>query len=70
MRLRLPLALVASASLALPLFQDRKEPSGPVVGKQTPTIRLNDEKGLAVSLGGEADHWTVLAFYPMAATPG
>ena len=43
----------------------------PEVGKPAPTVRLNDERGKAVRLGPGADTgWTVLAFYPKAATPG
>jgi len=61
--------------LLLPLVlggQETKEkkPAAPVVGKPAPAIRLNDQTGRAVSLGGKSEGWTVLAFFPKAATPG
>ena len=40
------------------------------VGKPAPAFRLNDHDGRLVAVGGKAEHWTVLAFYPKAATPG
>jgi hypothetical protein len=49
---------------------NRPEPEGPRVGKPAPRLRLNDETGKAVSVGGESAQWTVLAFFPKAATPG
>jgi hypothetical protein len=47
-----------------------KAPSLPEVGKPAPAFRLNDHHGKAVEVGGKADRWTVIAFYPKAATPG
>lgn len=41
-----------------------------VVGKPAPVFALNDHNGKAVRVGGESDLWTVLAFFPKAATPG
>ena len=61
---------LATAALAFPVRQDPPKETGPVVGKPAPTIRLNDHTGSAVSLGGESETWTVMAFYPKAATPG
>ena len=64
-----PLALAGTMFL-LP-GQDTKKDTGPVVGKPAPTFRLNDHEGKAVSVGANDDAlWTVLAFYPKAATPG
>ena len=65
--------LLAAALLLAPLaLQDGQEKASqiPEVGKPAPTIRLNDHTGAAVSVGGKAERWTVLAFYPKAATPG
>ena len=69
-----------SLAFALPLLlvpfavqdPDRKPaaPALPEVGKPAPVIRLNDHTGTAVTVGGTAEAWTVLAFYPKAATPG
>ena len=42
----------------------------PEVGKPAPALRLNDHKGNIVELGGKRAGWTVLAFFPKAATPG
>jgi len=42
----------------------------PKVGDVAPTFRLNDHDGDGVSVGGPADWWTVLAWYPKARTPG
>jgi hypothetical protein len=49
-------------------------PSAPVAGQMAPEIRLNDQSGQAQRLAppkpGETGVWTVLAFFPKAATPG
>lgn len=42
----------------------------PEAGKPAPTLRLNDHKGELVELGGKRANWSVLAFFPKAATPG
>jgi hypothetical protein len=60
------LALVALASLA----PQGGAPKKPEVGKPAPAIRLNDHHGKIVELGGKRANWTVLAFFPKAATPG
>ena len=49
---------------------EKPAPKGPEVGKPAPTLRLNDHLGRAATVGGKAEHWTVLAFYPKAMTPG
>lgn len=41
-----------------------------VVGDESPTFTLNDAKGALVTVGGEQERWTVLAFYPKALTGG
>lgn len=45
-------------------------PKKPEVGKPAPTLRLNDHRGAIVEVGGKRTNWTVLAFFPKAATPG
>ena len=68
--LALGLALAPLAPIAM---QDKKQDPAPAVakvGEAAPAIRLNDETGKAVRVGGESDTWTVLAFFPKAATPG
>jgi hypothetical protein len=45
-------------------------PKKPEVGKPAPSLRLNDHHGNIVELGGKRKNWTVLAFFPKAATPG
>ncbi|NOT28880.1 MAG: hypothetical protein HOP15_00365 [Planctomycetes bacterium] len=45
-------------------------PKKPEVGKPAPALRLNDQGGKIVALGGKRASWTVLAFFPKAATPG
>lgn len=45
-------------------------PSPPAVGAPAPTFRLNDHLGSAVAVGAASERWTVVAFYPKAATPG
>lgn len=42
----------------------------PEIGKPAPAVRLNDHRGNIVELGGKRTNWTVLAFFPKAATPG
>ena len=64
----LPLAL-ALALFAL-VVQDGKKPALLEVGKEAPAFRLNDHTGKVVALGGKRENWTVVAFFPKAATPG
>ncbi|MFT5291984.1 MAG: hypothetical protein ACI8QS_002203 [Planctomycetota bacterium] len=68
----LSLALVA-APLAM-LVQTDDPPARPVEGDTAPTARVNDQTGHAANLGGDHSddnsNWTVLAFFPKAATPG
>lgn len=45
-------------------------PAGAAIGKPAPTFRLNDHLGNMVDVGRSSKHWTVLAFYPKAMTPG
>lgn len=64
--------LACAAALAALFAQDapQKGPRLPEVGKPAPSFRLNDHEGKAAAVGGESESWTVLAFYPKAATPG
>jgi len=64
--------LLAAACLAAPLLllQDAPEPARPELGQAAPAFRLNDQDGAIHAVGGEADQWTVLAFYPKALTGG
>ncbi len=68
--------LAAVASVGLWLGQDSSKPrAGLEVGQQLPEFRLNDSTGRArrVAPPGPdqpAGRWTVVAFYPKAATPG
>ena len=41
-----------------------------IVGSAAQTARLNDHAGKLASLGGASERWTIMAFYPKAATPG
>ena len=76
MRILLLGALLAVAPLLSVAQQDEtpKPPPRPEVGAVAPTFRLNDQAGKALSIGGntgtEDRFWTVLAFFPKAATPG
>ena len=60
------LALLAIA----PLAPQAGAPKKPEVGKPAPSLRLNDHHGNIVELGGKRTNWTLLAFFPKAATPG
>lgn len=65
-------SLVLTALVFAPLAQDpaKRPVEGPQVGKPAPAFRLNDHTGAAVRVGRKSETWTVLAFYPKAATPG
>ena len=64
------LAIALTGFLAQNDSESDAAPSIPQVGDLAPGFRLNDHDGDAAKIGGEADHWTVLAFYPKAMTPG
>ena len=66
------LVLLTALTLLTLGLQDDPKPARkrPDVGKPAPALRLNDHTGNAVSLGGKRSNWTVLAFFPKAATPG
>jgi len=59
------LALLGAGTLGL-----QSGAKKPEVGKPAPTLRLNDHRGNIVELGGKRANWSVLAFFPKAATPG
>jgi len=65
-------SLLLAATLALLTLapQGTQAPKRPEVGKPAPSLRLNDHKGEIVELGTKRANWSVLAFYPKAATPG
>lgn len=66
-------SILALSLLCLPLAtqdQDKRVAGKVQVGQTAPVFRLNDHLGKVVQVGGETDVWTVLAFYPKAATPG
>lgn len=50
--------------------RQRPKPAVAKVGAPAPAFRLNDHRGKFVRIGGKADHWTVVAFYPKALTGG
>ena len=62
---------LALGAVALPLAaqEPEKEPQGPSLGAPAPRIRLNDQEG-KVAQPGAPERWTLMAFYPKAATPG
>ncbi len=69
-------SLLTAVLLCLPAMAQTPKPA-PVpkavvaeVGKAAPSFRVNDDTGAMTKVGGEAKAWTVLAFYPKAATPG
>lgn len=74
-----PIAL-AAALVGLPLIlaglassqEPRPKPAPtPVVGERAPAFQLNDHTGRGTELPiGDEESWTVLAFFPKAATPG
>ena len=71
------LSLLVAAPVALsaispgPQDDDAKKPAPPGVGDNVPALRLDDHEGKAVQLPAkEAEGFTVLAFFPKAATPG
>jgi len=70
--MKIPLILVGFLTAASLMFQSSKPESlaAPEVGKPAPTFRLNDHTGQLVTVGGEQERWTVVAFYPKALTPG
>ncbi|MEE8466934.1 MAG: hypothetical protein V3T22_00665 [Planctomycetota bacterium] len=53
-----------------PQDQPQEKPALPSEGDVAPAFRLNDHTGKAVEVGGESKRWTVVAFFPRAATPG
>lgn len=64
--------IAIAVTLALAAWQGAGSEPEPAlqIGDTAPALRLNDDHGEAVTLGGERETWTVLAFYPKALTPG
>ncbi len=62
------LVAAAAATLAFSVADEMKMPE---VGQPAPKLRLNNHEGKLTEVpAGEDFDWTVLAFYPKAATPG
>jgi len=68
--MRFSLFLPVLAILAFAQDSDPKKPVRPRIGVPAPNLRLNDHRGEVVELSVERESWTVLAFFPKAATPG
>lgn len=66
----IPSLLLAALPCAALVQEPAPDAPRAIVGAVAPTARLNDHAGKLVSLGGAAEGWTILAFYPKAATPG
>jgi len=62
--------LALTLALLTGSLQTTQAPKRPEAGKPAPTLRLNDHRGEIVELGGKRANWSVLAFFPKAATPG
>lgn len=62
--------LAAGLAVAALVVQVAREPEVAQVGEALPAFRLNDQEGKAVTIGGENELWTVVAFFPKAMTPG
>ena len=71
---RLLCALAATMSLFFSQGESKPAPGLPEIGKPVPAFRLNDHLGSAISIAPDPKategNWTVLAFFPKAATPG
>jgi len=69
MKFLIPLLAVSAFG---PLLQDdkRPEPKQAKVDAEAPHFRLNNQAGKMTAVGGEAEQWTVLAFFPKAFTGG
>lgn len=74
--IRIKTLLLAGAAVLPLAFQNtvqepmpKETPAVASVGAPAPKIRLNDQSGTPIQFGSP-DRWTVLAFFPRAATPG
>ena len=63
------LALLFALPVLLGVAQKKEDPF-PKLDKPAPTFRLNDHEAELVKVGGSQKHWSVLAFFPKAMTPG
>ena len=50
--------------------QTAKQPAPLELNNPAPSFRLNDHTDKSIAVGVKQKHWTVLAFYPKALTPG
>jgi hypothetical protein len=64
------IAAVLALFIAVSQESSKQAMKKPEIGKPAPAVRLNDHHGNIVELGGKRANWTVLAFFPKAATPG
>jgi len=67
---RAPFAFLLASALFFVQGDDVQENPLPKLSEAAPVFRLNDHTGQAHTVGGEAEQWTALAFYPKALTPG
>jgi len=65
-----PLLALFLALPALMGLAQKKEDPFPELEKPAPTFRLNNHEGELAKVGGPRRHWSVLAFFPKAMTPG
>ena len=65
-----PIAVCLAALAALFTQDLQPKPVLPEVGKPAPEFRLNTHEGVAQAIGGQNEMWTLVAFFPKAATPG
>jgi len=65
-------ALGLALAMLMPHQDTTEKPTMPEVGKPAPTFRLNNHEGKAITIAPREEEptWTVLAFFPKAATPG
>ena len=65
------LTLAAQSPTPKPQPKPQATPTA-TIGKAAPHFRVNDQTGSLTKFGGAAENknWTVLAFYPKAATGG
>ena len=70
------IALTLAAALGLFIVQDAQSGGSamPGEGDEVPAFRLNDHTGRAVRIAppeeDDEERWTIVAFFPKAATPG
>ena len=65
-------ALGLALATLVPHQDTAEKPTLPTIGQPAPVFRLNNHLGRATTVGPREEEatWTVLAFFPKAATPG